>query len=201
MSMLLRIFLLSMVLVSTAYAQTPAPEPATPLVNISGEQDALGQAIEALSIGDNSGLNPQQRLALIDKLGELRTANTMFKNNPDRNSLDIEGLTAILLIFSTPILAIYFSYLKKERVYKTIDKAIENGVEVPSSLLESVEKSKERPSALQRGLVWTGIGCGVLIAGTMISSINEASIGFIPLFIGLGYLLSAKMESNSDSAA
>jgi hypothetical protein len=151
MQLFFRTLLLSLILVGGAYSQEPASEINSPLVNVElGQDDALCQAIEALSVSGDSGLTAQQRLDLIKDLGQMRTANSAINSDKAHaGKFDIEGFLAILLIFSTPILAIYVSYRKKERVYQTIDKAIDKGIEVPSSLLEAVEISVLNRGALR----------------------------------------------------
>jgi hypothetical protein len=76
----------------------------------------------------------------------------------------------------------------------TIDKAIERGVEIPVSLLEAIDKPKRKASSLQRGLIWCGVGLGVLVAWSTYRNFNEASLGFIPVFIGIAYLIYARFE-------
>ena len=107
-------------------------------------------------------------------------------------------LAGIIFSFSTPMVIIgiivYLDYRKKERMFSTIDKALEKGVEVPESVLKAIEKPASRGSSLQRGLLWCGAGIGVLLAWSIFRNFNEASLGFIPLFIGIAYLINSRLE-------
>jgi hypothetical protein len=107
-------------------------------------------------------------------------------------------MAAISFLFLTPLIIIcttaYLDFRKKNRMFNTIDKAIERGVEIPTLLLEAIDKPKRKASSLQRGLIWCGLGLGVLVAWTTYRNFNEASLGFIPLFIGIAYLILARLE-------
>ena len=107
-------------------------------------------------------------------------------------------ITAISFTFLTPLIiictSVYLDFRKKNRMFNTIDKAMEHGVDIPVSLLEAIDKPKRKASSLQRGLIWCGLGLGVLVAWTAFRNFNEASLGFIPLFIGIAYLIYARLE-------
>ena len=110
---------------------------------------------------------------------------------------------AIAFSFTTPIIIIctivYLDFRKKGRMFNTIDLALEHGKEIPISLLEALEKPRSRASTLHRGLVWCGLGVGILVAWSVFRNFNEASLGFIPLFIGLAYLVIARLEPSPPS--
>jgi hypothetical protein len=104
----------------------------------------------------------------------------------------------IFAVFGTPILIVlilcFFDTRNKALMFGTIDKAIESGTEIPASVLEAIEKPAKQVSSLRAGLVWCGLGLGVLVAWTQFRDFSEASLGFIPLFIGIAYLISARLE-------
>jgi hypothetical protein len=104
----------------------------------------------------------------------------------------------IFAVFGTPILIVlilcFFDTRNKALMFGTIDKAIEAGTEIPVSVLQAIEKPAKELSSLNRGLVWCGLGIGVLVAWSLFRNFSEASLGFIPLFIGIAYLISARLE-------
>jgi hypothetical protein len=108
-------------------------------------------------------------------------------------------LLAISLIFGTPILVViavlYAGYRKRRLVAETISQYLASGKEVPPEILESIHGGAEKPkNYLQKGFVMVGAGVGIFLAFAIMGSIEAASLGLIPLFIGIAQLFIWKME-------
>lgn len=116
-------------------------------------------------------------------------------------SRDPIAILGICAVFGTPILIVliicFFDSRNKALMFGTIDKAIESGTEIPASVLQAIEKPAKQVSNLTRGLIWCGLGLGVLVAWSLFRDFSEASLGFIPLFIGIAYLVSARLEPDA----
>ena len=121
-----------------------------------------------------------------------------FAQGDGAGSGDPIAKMGIVATFGTPILIVliicFFDTRNKALMFGTIDKAIEAGTEIPPSVLQAIEKPAKQISSLKRGLVWCGLGIGVLVAWSLFRNFNEASLGFIPLFVGIAYLISARLE-------
>ena len=90
------------------------------------------------------------------------------------------------------ILIVWFTQNAKNKQDKLraelIAKAIEHGQTIPDNLFET----KEKKNLLQKGMIWTAVGLGTslfFLANTG-GKINETvGLGFVPMFIGIGFLL------------
>jgi hypothetical protein len=125
-------------------------------------------------------------------------SGVVFAQEGGDGSGDPIAKMGIFAVFGTPILIVlilcFFDTRNKALMFGTIDKAIEAGTEIPVSVLQAIEKPAKELSSLNRGLVWCGLGIGVLVAWSLFRNFSEASLGFIPLFIGIAYLISARLE-------
>lgn len=100
------------------------------------------------------------------------------------------------VVFSIPIVWIVLNYRKRRRFMELHHAermaAIERGMELPPLPLELIDgRGRRRRSSLLPGLVWFFIGLAV-IAGWLITDFDDdlpVVGGFIPLGIGLAYLI------------
>ena len=111
-------------------------------------------------------------------------------------------IVALLLIFGGPVLIVAIvsrnNRRKREMVHQTIDQMIAQGKDVPVELLDALDKgskSSNGKSGLARGTVNVALGLG--IGGMFLANagVGAASIGLIPLAIGLAQLLVWKLEA------
>jgi hypothetical protein len=114
-------------------------------------------------------------------------------------------LLAVTLIFGTPIFIViavlYAGYRKRRLIQETISQYLASGKEVPPEILESIHGGAERPkNYLQKGFVMVGAGIGIFLAFAIMGSIETASLGLIPLFIGVAQLLIWKLEKPDNDA-
>jgi hypothetical protein len=101
---------------------------------------------------------------------------------------------------SIPIVVLYLDYQKKKSIYELHHRermaAIDKGMEVPPlppELFNGSHRASGPSNYLLKGLVWTAIGIGSMIA---LRQLHEEVnlIGVIPLGIGLAYLVYYAVE-------
>jgi hypothetical protein len=114
-------------------------------------------------------------------------------------------LLAITLVFGTPIFIViavlYAGYRKRRLVQETISEYLASGKDVPAEILQSIHGGAEKPkNYLQKGFVMVGAGIGIFLAFAIMGSIEAASLGLIPLFIGVAQLLIWKLEKPGNDA-
>jgi hypothetical protein len=108
-------------------------------------------------------------------------------------------VVALLVIFGGPVLIVAIvsrnNRRKREMVHQTIDRIIAQGKDVPVELLDALDKGSNGKSGLARGTVNVALGLG--IGGMFLANagVGAASIGLIPLAIGLAQLLVWKLEA------
>jgi hypothetical protein len=106
---------------------------------------------------------------------------------------------AVLLIFGTPIMLVvailYAGYRKRRLVHETISLYLKEGKDLPPEIMQQLQTGSSKPgSNLQKGLILCGTGLGIVIALALMGFPRAASVGLIPLFIGLAQLLIWKLE-------
>jgi hypothetical protein len=103
--------------------------------------------------------------------------------------------TFILIILFIPF---FFNYKKTKGRQLIINNLIEKGQEIPKELL--MPQVKTSRSDLHKGIVLIGFGLSISIVLLSIKipiNIHLWTLGLIPLFIGIGYLVSFKLEKSS----
>lgn len=110
---------------------------------------------------------------------------------------------SIASIFIVPS---YFRSREREQQQATIRAAIERGQPLPPELIDAMTRNvRPRPTAandLRTAIVWLGLGIGIaafFVVGSYVWA-NEmlpvATIGAIPGFIGLAFLVMALVGNN-----
>jgi hypothetical protein len=119
----------------------------------------------------------------------------------------MEGLLipifGIIFTFSTPVLIVWlalkFNEKKKTLMHDTINKLVDSGQPVPTELISAFEQ-KPRANMQQNGIVLLGVALGLFVFLYTLTTIKIASVAAIPLFLGLAFLLIARLEKNSVAA-
>ena len=176
------VFSLSL-LSSVGFAQEASPAPTQMVEQASGADEDLPSMEE---------INRRKAYA------ELRRLE--IQNEEDERGMWLAYVMPFAaFIFVLSLLWIIFSYdRKKDRNrHETIRAYLEKGMEVPTELLidEDHPHAKRATSDLRKGIIWTVVGIGISITALIIlGSDRGAALGLIPVCIGIGYLVAAKLD-------
>lgn len=112
-------------------------------------------------------------------------------------------LIVLLLLCLTP-LAILLVVLRHRRAIavlkqKTVLELLERGAAVPPELLSDTSMIT-RDGDLRRGLVLSFTGVGAIMFALTLPRHDAWGIGLLPLFAGLGYLVTWLLEKRNGSA-
>ena len=117
-------------------------------------------------------------------------------------------IVAILGAFGTPLIVamLYCRYLnlREQRLAATLQSIINSNQEIPLELLDRMMgASKDDPHySVRRGVMMTSLGIGVGLFGWVgTNSLSVVGIGLLIVWIGLGYLVFARVRGNDDQAA
>jgi hypothetical protein len=128
---------------------------------------------------------------------------------PVLKSIAIELPFLLFLIFGAGLIAFWqWAALQRKRMaHAERLAAIEKGVPIPPE--SGTNGSSHRPPPtregyLLRGLIWSAIGLGIVVAGATVAyftapysdrqdALTIACLGFVPFALGLAYLLYARL--------
>lgn len=196
---------------SQAVAAEAPPQPDLKAAPANGElrkkssQDLVNEIedlTERLTAGDVTG-DEREALklrirALRDRVDEDHTSAPWESDALGSVSGMFVASLAIALIFGTPIMLVaavlYASYRKRRLMHNTIDQYVTSGRDIPPEVLQSLHQQVTPGNNLNRGLVMTGAGLGVIACFLVMGTKEAAALGLIPLFIGLAQLLIWKLE-------
>jgi hypothetical protein len=108
-------------------------------------------------------------------------------------------IVALVGAFAVAIVTMILKSHARDRQHRERMFMAEKGLEVPKELYDQPEPEKPNDYRSTRALLmvfgWiiVGVGLSVLIALSVRTGIHEGIYGIIPLFIGLGFLLSERM--------
>jgi hypothetical protein len=86
---------------------------------------------------------------------------------------------------------------RSRMLHDTIRLMIEKGQPIPPELLQPPAPKRRPQSDLRRGLVLAGIGVGLTV-WLALDGGNKWALGLIPLLMGLGFLVTWKVEQNKN---
>jgi hypothetical protein len=137
-------------------------------------------------------------------------------------------IIAIPFLFAVACVTVVclFQLRRNAMLHRTLAAMIEKGVPIPPELLQPTGPVKPKRSDLHRGLVACGVGIGLMLflwivggglvdgrqvsglwgplaASPLVAAIQVKGIwavGFIPLFIGIGYVISWKLEQRKPNS-
>ena len=159
---------------------------------------ALGRLPESIRSELDDEDMSELRAAIRDIEGLKQGRTVVHKAESGFDSEIIPAVLAIVLLFGGPVLIVtiisFNNRRKRQLVHQTIDKIIEQGRDVPVELLDALDKGKNGKSALARGTVNIAIGVAVCVWLYLVSGIDVASIGLIPLCIGIAQIVVWKIE-------
>jgi len=188
-----------MVLVATAFAQSPPPPPPPP-------PPAAPSASASASVSPGS-LADKIHQKLDKKLHGRH--GIVIDGDSDRGEVKSDDLPefvipivaiTMLTIFGAPVVIVavimYFGFSKSRMQHRTLRMLAEKGQPIPPTLLAPPAPAVRQRSDMRRGVVLTMVGFGLMI---FFGAVNDWeggvwSIGLIPFLIGVGYLMVWKLE-------
>ena len=86
--------------------------------------------------------------------------------------------------------------LQLEHRHRERMAAIDRGLDVPTEAVKLAAIS--RPRYLLRGLIWAGVGLGVIFGAQHAFDEEASSLGWIPFAVGVAYLIFYAVEGRKD---
>jgi len=109
--------------------------------------------------------------------------------------MPIVFFTFILLVLTIPF---YFNFKKTKGRQLIINNLIEKGQEIPKELIVPAKRNVR--TDFHKGIILISFGLGISVVLLSIKipvNFNLWTLGLIPLFIGLGYLISFKLDKSN----
>ena len=127
---------------------------------------------------------------------EIANAKMKMPELTSESTATIWSILIIIFIVSLFAIPYYFNLKKAKGRQQIISQLIEKDREIPNELLAKPRKA--RRSDLKKGinLMAFGLSISIVIFFLKIGN-NFWTIGLIPVFLGLGYLISFKLEKSS----
>ncbi len=175
----------------------------------------LGLAMLAGALADETNVESQERhgvKVVIDTDEPPISKDVMDKLTPDQifelekikaahsGSIPSSAPVIVFIVFACPVAIVgailFYRHRHNLVLHKTLAAMIDKGVPIPPELLQPEKRPK---SDLQRGIVLVAVGIGLIIF--FVAERESAwGLGFIPLLIGVGYLLAWKLAKKNGNS-
>ena len=179
-------------------SETNAASPATNSITFSlsaGHQNADGPNYYGLPKEAFDRLTPEQ----IMELAQAHQKTFVTEQLPD-NILMILMPVVLFTFIGVCVWLGASSRLKRQRLlHETIQRMIEKGQPIPPELLQPTEPQRRTNCDLRRGLIWTGVGIG-LVVFLLTKNRDDMPwpLALIPLLVGAAYLITWKFDANKN---
>ena len=175
----------------------------------AGTENADSIAI-ADSIARVEQMNEQIRSIVSEEV-----SNAIASHNLNDNSNNFYALVKGLVDKTIPAIAIVCPFImvcviifiiasnatkRRQRKYDMVEKAIENGVEIPEYVFrEAPEKDDEKPakSALNSAVILIAVGIAVTLFFTIKENYDVAALSSVILLLGIGKLIVYILDARS----
>lgn len=96
-------------------------------------------------------------------------------------------------------LGLFAAHRKNLLLHGTIRAMIEKGQPIPPELLKPQEAARRPGNDLRKGLVLSAVGIALLLLFSTLHGLPGAiaALGFIPLCMGIAFIIAWKIESKS----
>lgn len=176
----------------------------------AGTENADSIAI-ADSIARVEQMNEQIRSIVSEEVSNAIASHNLNDNNNNFYTL-VKGLEDIII----PVIAIVCPFImvcviifiiasnatkRRQRKYDMVEKAIENGVEIPEYVFrEAPEKDDEKPakSALNNAVILIAIGIAVTLFFIINGDYEVAALSSVILLLGIGKLIVYILDARSN---
>jgi hypothetical protein len=196
---ILPLYVCSIVLAATAFAQSPPPPAAS-----------SPTATASASVSVSPGSLADQIHQKIEKKLKHHHGIVVDGNEKDIGDIKADDIPEMVIpivaivfmaIFGAPVLIValimYFGFSRNRAMHRTIRMLAEKGQPIPPALLAPPAPAVRQRSDLRRGIVLVMVGVGLMVCFGAWNDWEGGAwaIGVIPFVIGLGYLLVWKLES------
>lgn len=113
----------------------------------------------------------------------------------------LTGLLAVVLTLGMPVVIVIAVLMARSRRQRRLNdlilKLAEKGQPIPPELFiepRLIGSARSSPD-LRRGIFWSAVGIGLFLFGVFDHDSSFMGIGCIPLMIGIGFLVAARLES------
>ena len=138
-----------------------------------------------------------ETVKFIEQLLHDREMATRFAD-PSRTITDFMPVIIFIFILIALYIPFYFNFKKVKGRQLIINNLIEKGKEIPTELLSPTVKKNVR-SDFHKGIILIALGLSLCIVLFVLKITNNYwTIGLIPMFIGIGYLISFKFDRPGD---
>ncbi len=201
----------------------PVPFREVELLSGKNGEDEIGvvhkvlQRLKEKGIVDEAGIDEivtelehRDKKVNIDTQGDGAKLRIGFDSDFDE-SMDIGemlvAILAIVLIFGTPVIIValvsFNGYRRRKLLHDNVNRLIEQGRDIPPELFDyfegtSIGKNGLR-SSLHRGMMLLAVGLGAFVSLSMLAGVEVGSLGLIPLFMGLAYLITWRLQQSKTS--
>jgi hypothetical protein len=186
---------LSLTLATAALADEPSVEPSSNAPPVEQKEHSVGIKIST----DDEDAIPKN---IADKLTSdqlFQLMQTRLQQHPDVPTL---APVIVAITFGCPVVIVavvlIYRYRKNVMLHRTLAAMIDKGVSIPPELLQPERPDRAPKSDLRRGLTLMGVGAGLIVFFAF-SARNAIGIGFIPLLMGVGYLIAWKLEQKKQN--
>jgi len=163
-------------------------------LNLSGEVVKKLDSKEIVEI-----IKYRERLAQEKELENARL--NLHAHEADYGDLILMILFGVFIL-SLFVIPYYFNLKKARGRQQIILTLIEKGKDIPNDLFASPKKpQKSTSSDLRKGIILIAFGLSLCIALFIITRVqsNFWTIGLIPMFIGIGYIISFRLDHSNQS--
>ncbi|HZR04366.1 MAG TPA: DUF6249 domain-containing protein [Candidatus Udaeobacter sp.] len=200
------IYLCSLALTITSFAQTPT---ASPFAGTPAATASISPTSTPASKIEQSIRKKQKKhfgFTIGDHDKDLDALDRLDKGKSEDIPQLVVPIVAITLltVFGAPVLIVglimYFSFSRSRAMHRTVRMMVEKGQPVPEALLNPPPAQRQR-SDLRRGVVLAMIGIGLMAFFGAVNDWEGGSwtLGLIPFLIGVGYLLVWKLDTKKDN--
>jgi hypothetical protein len=156
-----------------------------------GQTDSVKTDLN-LSTGVVSKPDNKDKVEKLAQEKEMANANMNSPNLISEFTATVWSILIGIFILSLFVIPYYFNLKKAKARHEIIAKLIEKDREIPKELLAKPQKI--RRSDLHKGIVYIAFGLSLCIVIFILRiHSNFWTIGLIPMFIGIGYVISFKL--------
>ncbi|MBL6750853.1 MAG: hypothetical protein ISP90_10045 [Nevskia sp.] len=135
----------------------------------------------------------------LDKLDKLDHATGIMSGGEWMGM--VIAVVAIVVVFGTPIVIVLAMLRQRTTRQKLINdvvlKLADKGHPIPPELFAQAVRER---SDLRRSVLWMAAGAGIVLYGLCSWDTDVMGVGFIPLMIGVGFFVAARLEQKQKDA-